>query len=133
VQLRIDKAVLARTKKLLLQKEPGTLPVLLDLPAPDPKSQPKPPQIGIDSPVVQNTDQMVVAVENATSLVAVTMGGQTVHFERKDASSILLTTLRADGVTTEQKTRELKFAFKGGATVTVKLEVVAARVGVRSP
>jgi hypothetical protein len=42
-----------------------------------------------------------------------------------------LVSLKADRVTTEQKTLELVFQFKDKTKVPVKLEVVAARVNVK--
>jgi hypothetical protein len=48
-----------------------------------------------------------------------------------DKSTIRLLNLKADGVTNEQKSREVTVEYKNGAKATLKFEVVAARIGVK--
>ena len=76
---------------------------------------------------------MDVSLENAKDLSSVKMGDKVLRYlpPEKDKTSIHLINLKADGVTTEQKTRELTFEFKDKTKVTVKLEVVSARIGVK--
>ena len=126
--LEIEKEDLQGVKKLLVQKANGQRPLVLDLPQPDSKAQP--PKVTLDSPVIQNTDEMEVSVEKVEDLASVKMGEKELQYT-KGKDSIRLRNLRADGVTTEQKTRELTFEFKDKTKVAVKLEVVAARVGVK--
>jgi hypothetical protein len=126
--LEIEKEDLQGVKKLLVQKANGQRPLVLDLPQPDSKAQP--PKVTLDSPVIQNTDEMEVPVEKVEDLASVKMGEKELQYT-KGKDSIRLRNLRADGVTTEQKTRELTFEFKDKTKVAVKLEVVAARVGVK--
>jgi hypothetical protein len=128
--VQVKKEDLPTTKKLILQKTDGNRPLVLDLPLPDAKPQP-PPKISLDSPVVQNTDVMEIPVERAGDLTSVKMGDKQLQAEPAGKDSIRLKNLRADGVTSEQKTRELTFAFKDGTKLTLKLEVVAARVAVK--
>jgi hypothetical protein len=71
-----------------------------------------------------------VPVEKVEDLASVKMGEKELQYT-KGKDSIRLKNMRADGVTTEQKTRELTFEFKDKTKVAVKLEVVAARVGVK--
>ncbi len=136
VLLEVPKAFLATHKKLVLQKLDANKvpqrPILLDLPPPTPQAKPALPKIGLDSPVVQNTDLMVVPVEKVANLDSVTMDGTKLSspvVAGKDA--VLLNNLRQEGVTSEQKTRHLVFTFNNGTTETLALEVVAQRVGVK--
>jgi hypothetical protein len=39
--------------------------------------------------------------------------------------------LKADGVTNEQKSREITIRYKSGGKAALKFEVVAARIGVK--
>src|SRR5258708_8994989 len=126
--LEIEKDDLQGVKKLLLQKANGQRPLVLDLPQPDSKAQP--PKVTLDSPVIQNTDEMEVPVEKVEDLASVKMREKELEYT-KGKDSIRLKNMRAEGVTTEQRTRELTFEFKDKTKVAVKLEVVAARVGVR--
>jgi len=126
--LEIEKDDLQGVKKLLFQKASGQHLLVLDLPQADAKAQP--PKVTIDSPVIQNTDEMEVAVEKVDDLASVKMGEKDLQYT-KGKDSIRLKNLRADGVTAEQKTRELTFEFKDKTKVAVKLEVVAARVGTK--
>ncbi len=131
--LKVPKAVQARNQKLLVQMRSGEPPLLLDLPSPSPAAKPAPPKVSLDSPVILNTDQMEAAVEQAGNLRTVTMDGKPLSFDAiPGRAAISLKNLRAAGVTAEQKTRVLTFTFKDGTKVPVKLEVVAARVGVES-
>ena len=126
--LEIEKDDLQGVKKLLFQKASGQHLLVMDLPQADAKAQP--PKVTIDSPVIQNTDEMEVAVEKIDDLASVKMGEKDLQYT-KGKDSIRLKNLRADGVTAEQKTRELTFEFKDKTKVAVKLEVVAARVGTK--
>jgi hypothetical protein len=126
--LEIEKDDLQGVKKLLFQKASGQHLLVLDLPQADAKAQP--PKVTLDSPVIQNTDEMEVAVEKVDDLASVKMAEKDLQYT-KGKDSIRLKNLRADGVTAEQKTRELTFEFKDKTKVAVKLEVVAARVGTK--
>lgn len=130
--LTVSKNDLQTTKKLLLQKADGSRPVVLDLPVPEAAKPTPSNKVTLDSPVIQNTDIMEASVEKADNLISVKMGDKSLQIERiKGKDSVLLKNLRADGVTSEQKTQTLTFAFKDGTKTTVKLEVVAARVGLK--
>lgn len=124
--LKIPKAEMSSTKKLVLQKEDGRRPLILDIPQPESK----PPKVTIDSPVILNTNQLDVPVEHLETLVSVVMGEKKLQYT-KGKDFVRFTNLRADGVTNEQRTRELVFEFNDGTKVTVKLDVVAQRVGVK--
>jgi hypothetical protein len=124
--LNVQKADMATTKKLVLQMEDGRRPLVLDIPQPEPK----PPKVTLDSPVIVNTNQLDVPVERVDDLVSVKMGEKKLQYT-KGKDFIRFTSLRADGVTSEQSTREIVFEFNDGTKVTVKLEVVAQRVGVK--
>jgi hypothetical protein len=127
--LAIPKATLATAKKLVLQKSDGERPLVIDIP--DPKATP--PKAIVDSPVVQNTDQLEVKVDNAAQIASVKLGDKALRWEpvKDDDSAIRLLNLKADGVTNEQKSREITIEYKDGTKVTLKFEVVAARIGVR--
>jgi hypothetical protein len=127
--LIVSKENLATIKKLVLQKGGNQRPLVLDLPQPESKPQ-SPPKVTIDSPVIQNTDELDVSVEKVDDLNSVKMGEKELK-KIKGKGSIRLINLRADGVTSEQKSQELTFEYKDKTKVTVKLEVVAARVGVK--
>lgn len=126
--LTVTKERLPTIKKLVLQKGSAGRPLVLDLPKPEAKPA-EPPKVTLDSPVVQNTDELDVAVERVGDLKSVKIGSKVLK-ATLGKDSIRLTNLRADGVTTEQKAQELTFEFNDGTSVKVKLEVVAARVGV---
>jgi hypothetical protein len=122
----IAKADLTAAKKIVLQKVGGQRPLILDIPA----QEPKPPKVTVDSPVILNTDEIEVPVERLDELKSVKMGDKLLK-GIKGKGSIRLVNLRADGVTNEQKTRELVFEFNDGTKVTAKVDVVAERVGVK--
>jgi hypothetical protein len=117
---------LASTKKLVLQMDEGRRPLVLDIPQPEPK----PPKVALDSPVIVNTNQLDVPVERVEDLVSVKMGDKKLQYT-KGKDFIRFTSLRADVVTNEQSTKEIVFEFNDGTKVTLKLEVVAQRVGVK--
>lgn len=125
--LTITKSALATTKKIVLQKADGQRPLVLDVP--DLKATP--PKVTIDSPVIQNTDELDASAEDATDIVSVKMGKKALKWKPVDNSTIRLLSLKADGVTDEQKSREITIQYKGGVEVTVKFEVVAERIGVK--
>ena len=127
VFVTITKDDLATTKKLVIQKEDKTRPLVLDLPQPDAK----PPKVTFDSPLVLNTERLDVPVERVEDLASVKIGEATIHYV-KGKDFVRFTSLRADGVTNEQRTRELVFEYNDGTKVTVKLDVVAQRVGVNN-
>lgn len=114
-------------KKLVLQRADKQRPLVLDIPQPDAAG----PKVTLDSPVIVNTDEMDVSVDKLDELVSVKLGDKTLRYVVKDKDTIRLKYLKADGVTSEQKTQELVFEFKDKTKVKVKLEVVAARVGVK--
>jgi len=124
--IEITKDGLKQTKKLVLQKADKERPLVLDLPQPDAAV----PKVSLDSPVIQNTDEMDVSIEKVEDLVSVKMGEKELKYT-SGKDMIRLKNLRADGVTSQQKTQELIFEFKDQTKVRVKLEVVAARVGVK--
>jgi hypothetical protein len=126
VVLEIKKADLATTKKMVFQMDDGRRPLVLDIPQPEPK----PPKVTLDSPVIVNTNQLEVPVERIQDLVSVKMGDKTLQYT-KGKDSIRFTSLRSDGVTDEQSTKEIIFVFNDGTKVAAKLEVVAQRVGVK--
>ena len=126
--LRIKNDRLSTMKKLVLQKDKKERPLVLDLPKPEAKPA-EPPKVTLDSPVVQNTDELDVSVERTGDLKSVKIGSKLLKFT-PGKDSIRLTNLRGDGVTSEQKMQELIFKFNDDTEVKVKLEVVAARVGV---
>ncbi|HTG36543.1 MAG TPA: hypothetical protein VLB76_26800 [Thermoanaerobaculia bacterium] len=125
--IKTDK--LPAIKKLVIQKKSTGRPLVLDLPQPESKPA-QPPKITLDSPVIQNTDELDVAVERGGDLRSVKLGKKELTYTPGEAS-IRLTNLRSAGVTSEQKTQELTFEYTDTTKVTVKLDVVAARVGVK--
>ena len=124
--IEISKDGLKQTKKLVVQKEDQERPLVLDLPQPDGAG----PKVSLESPVIQNTDEMDVSIDKVEDLVSVKMGEKELKY-MPGKDMIRLKNLRADGVTSQQKTQELIFEFKDKTKVKVKLEVVAARVGVK--
>jgi hypothetical protein len=124
--IEISKDGLKQTKKLVVQKEDQERPLVLDLPQPDAAG----PKVSLDSPVIQNTDEMDVSIDKVEDLVSVKMGEKELKYT-PGKDMIRLKNLRADGVTSQQKTQELIFEFKDKTKVKVKLDVVAARVGVK--
>jgi len=127
-RIDITKEILKQTKKIVLQKTDKERPLVLDVPQPDAAATG--PKVTLDSPVIQNTDEMEVSVEKVEDLVSVKMGDKSLRYA-KGKDTIRLKFLKADGVTSEQKTQELVFEFKDKTKVKVKLEVVAARVGIK--
>jgi hypothetical protein len=125
--LRIKKSALQITKKIVLQKEDTERPVLLDLP----DAKPVPPKVSVDSPVIQNTNELDVSAEQAVDVTAVKLDDKVLQWRSVDKSKIRLLNLKADGVTNEQKTREITIEYKNGVKATLKFEVVAARIGVK--
>jgi len=125
--LRIQKAALASTRKLVLQKVNGLRPLVLDLP--DPKGAS--PKASIDSPVIQNTDELNVTLDNAADVAVVKFNDKPLKWKPVDDSTIHLLNLKADGVTSEQKSLEITIQYKNNAKATVKFDVVAARIGVK--
>ena len=124
--LTIPKDALKSTKKLVVEKELGRRPLVLDIPQPEPKA----PKISLDSPVILNTDRMKVPIDRVPDLVSVKMLDKKLQYT-KGKDFIELTNLRADAVTNEQSTKELVFEFNDGTKVSLKLEVVAQRIGVK--
>jgi hypothetical protein len=125
--LKIKKSALLITKKIVLQKADKQRPLVLDLP--DAKATP--PKASVDSPVIQNTAELDLSVEQANDVTAVKLDDKVLKYKPVDKSTIRLLNLKVDGVTNEQKTREITIEYRNGAKVTVKLEVVAARIGVK--
>ena len=125
--LTITKSALEITKKVVLQKADSQRPLVLDIP--DPKATP--PKVTIDSPVIQNTDELDISAEHASEIASVMMDKKTLKWKPVDDSTIRLANLKADGVTNEQKSREITIQYKNGLKVTVKFEVVVARIGVK--
>jgi hypothetical protein len=127
-KLTIKKAELQTTKKLVLQKKNRERPILIDLPAPDSKKEP--PKVTVDSPVILNSDVLEVAAERPGDLVAVKFGDKQLKFT-KGKDTVMLSNLKADGVTTVQRVQELVFVYPDDVKVPVKIDVVAARIGIR--
>jgi hypothetical protein len=125
--LTITKSALDTTKKVVLQKKDNQRPLVLDVP--DPKATA--PKVTIDSPVIQNTDTLDLSAEHAADIDSVTMDKKKLKWDPVDDSTIRLSNLKADGVTSEQKSREITVLYKNGVKVAVKFEVVAARIGVK--
>jgi hypothetical protein len=128
--LRIKKAALQASKKIVLQKNDSQPPLVLDLP--DVKPAATPAKISIDSPVIQNTDEVDVSVDNAADVTTVKLKDKTLHWKPVGKSTIRLLTLKADGVTTAQSSPEITIEYKGGGKDTLKFDVVAARVSVKT-
>jgi hypothetical protein len=126
--LIVKKPAIATTKKVVLQKASGQRPILLDLPP----LKATPIKVSADSPVIQGTQKLDVKAEQAKEIDTVKMKDKTLHWIAVDESAIQLTSLKSDGVTDEQRSAELTIAYKNGDKATLKLEVVAARVGVRT-
>ena len=126
--LRITKSALQVTKKVVLQKQDGQRPLVLDLP----DTRLAAPKVSVDSPIVQNTDQLDITVEDSAAVISVKFNDKALHKTIVDRTTIRLAGLKSAGVTNEQKTRELTIEFKGGVKASVKFEVVAARIGVKS-
>jgi vacuolar-type H+-ATPase subunit F/Vma7 len=125
--VKITKAALQTTKKLILQKASEQRPLLLDIP--DAKAVA--PKVTVDSPVIVNTNELTVSAEQAADITAVMLGDKKLQWKFVDKGTIRLLNLKADGVTNEQKTRELAVQYKNGVKATVTFEVVAARIGVK--
>jgi hypothetical protein len=125
--LTITKSALATAKKVVLQKLDGQRPVVLDIP----EAKLAPPKVSVDSLVVQNTDQLDVSAEHAADIDSVMMDDKKLQWRPVDDSTIRLVNLKADGVTNEQKSREITIRYKSGGKAALKFEVVAARIGVK--
>jgi hypothetical protein len=126
VLISIAKDDQKNLKKLIVQKEIGHRPVFIDVPTDEPKAR----KVAIDTPIILNTDELEIPLDAPTELARVKMGDKDLKVT-KGKDFIRLTNLRGDGVTNEQKTRELVFEFTDGSKVTVKVDVVAQRVGVK--
>ena len=85
----------------------------------------------MDSPVILNTMELDISAERANEVTGVSMDDKPLEWKLIDKSTLRLLNLKAGGVTSEQRTRELTFEYKDGTHVTLKLEVVAARIGVK--
>jgi hypothetical protein len=125
--LKIKKAVLQTIKKIVLQKENGQRPLLLDLP----DAKPVLPKVSVDSPVIQNTSELTISAEQAPDVISIKFEDKALQWKLADKSTIRLLNVRAAGVTNEQKTREITVEYKNGLKVPLKIEVVAARIGVK--
>jgi hypothetical protein len=125
--LRIKKSALQTTKKVVLQKADAQRPLLLDLP----DAKPAPPKVSVDSPVIQNTNELDVSAEQAADISAVKLDDKKLQWKPVDKGTIHLFNLKADGVTSEQKSREITLEYKNGVKATLKFEVVAARIVVK--
>ena len=125
--LRVTKDASQGSKKILLQKADGQRPLPLDIP--DTKAAS--PKLSVDTPVIVNTEELDVSADNAADVTDVKMGDKSLKWKLVDKSTIRLLNLQTDGVTSEQKTREISVVFKSGAKGSYKFEVVAARIGVR--
>jgi len=125
--LRIKKSALLTTKKVVLQKEANQQPLLLELP----EAKPTAPKVSVDSPVILNTNEIEVSAEQAGDVANVKLDDKVLKWKPVDKSTIRLLNLKADGVTNEQKSREITIEYKSGAKATLKFEVVAARIGVK--
>lgn len=126
--LKVTKEALATTKKLAIQKADMERPLLLDIP----EAKPTPPKITVDSPVILNSAELDVSAEQAADISSVKFGDKTLQWKPVDKSTIRLLNLKADGVSNEQKTREIVIEYKNGVKVTLKIDVVVARIGVKS-
>jgi hypothetical protein len=129
--LTVKKAALANTKKVVLQKEDGSRPLLLDLPA----VKPTPITVSADSPVIQGTDELDVSAERIADITAVKFKDKPLPWKPVDKSTttIHLVGLKAAGVTSQQQSCEITIEYRNGDKATLKLEVVAARVAVQLP
>jgi hypothetical protein len=125
--LRIKKSLLQTTKKVVIQKEDKQRPLLLDLP--DAKTTAA--KVSVDSPVILNTEEIDVSIEQADDVGTVKLDEKVLKWKPVDKSTIRLLNLKADGVTNEQKSREITIEYKNGAKAALKFEVVAARIGVK--
>jgi hypothetical protein len=127
--LTVRKAALQTTKKFVLQKEDQQTPLLLDLPpikAPAAKAA--------DAiTVIQGTPELEVPVDRAADVTSIKLKDKALQWKATDKSTIRLSNLKADGVTTEQKSVELGVVYKNGDKATIKLDIVAARVSVQMP
>jgi len=142
----VTKAALATTKKIVLQRADGERPLVLELPAATVK--PTSIKVSADSPVVQGTQGLDVSAEHARGILSVKYKDRAVHFAwvRESDSSVLLATpeptssdtmihftrLKDDGVTDQQRSADLAIKYRNGDSATLKLDVVAARVFVKS-
>jgi hypothetical protein len=126
--LKVTKAALQTTKKIVLQKGDTQRPLLLDIP----EAKPTPPKVSVDSPVIVGSTELDISAEQAAEIASVKLGDKALQWKPVDKSTIRLLNLKADGVTNEQKTREVTIEYKNGVKVTLKFDVVAARIGVKS-
>jgi hypothetical protein len=125
--VKITKAALQTTKKVVLQKDDKQRPLLLDIP----DAKPTPPKVSVDSPVIVGSTELDLSAEQANDIASVKLGDKSLQWKPVDKSTIRLLNLKADGVTNEQKTREIAIEYKNGVKVTLKIDVVAARIGVK--
>src|ERR1039458_2197981 len=125
--LKIKKSAGLTTKKVVLQKEANQQPLLLELP----EAKPTAPKVSVDSPVILNTNEIEVSAEQAGDVANVKLDDKVLKWKPVDKSTIRLLNLKADGVTNEQKSREITIEYKNGAKATLRFEVVAARIGVK--
>jgi hypothetical protein len=121
--LVVTKAALATTKKIVLQKADGELPLVLELPA----VKPTPIKVSADSPVIQGLQVLDVSVEHAKDVTGVKFKDHTVHFayiQTPDGSTsdtgIRLTNLKDDGVTDQQRSADLTIKYRNGDSASSK-------------
>lgn len=133
----VMKPALATTKKIVLQRADAERPLVLDLPAAAVK--PTPVKVSADSPVVQGVQTLDVSAEHATDVTGVKFKDRTVRYAavvKPDGSvsdsDIRLTNLKDDGITDQQRSAVLTLKYRNGDTASLNLDVVAARVSVKS-
>jgi hypothetical protein len=74
-----------------------------------------------------------VPIDRASDITSVKLKDKALQSKATDKSTIRLSNLKADGVTSEQKSVELAVLYKNGDKATIKLDIVAARVSVQMP
>lgn len=119
--IQLSEAQLKSNKQLLVQRA-GERPFLLTIPESDVK-KPDPPKAS--ERVTVNEETTLIEGEGLKDLATVTFNKKPVPFEvNEDGKSVLLTGLRALGITSSAMTRTITLTFKSGAKTSVKLEVV---------
>jgi hypothetical protein len=125
--LKVTKAALQTSKKIVLQKDDSQRPLVLDIP----DAKLAPPKVSVDSPVVIGSTELDISAEQAGDIASIKFGDRSLQWKPVDKSTVRLLNLKADGLTNEQKTREITIEYKNGVKVTLKFDVVAARIGVK--
>jgi hypothetical protein len=124
VELTADQI---KSQRYLILQRKAERPIFLSIPLLEFKES-KPPDPKPKERVTVNADKVIVEGVGLNELEKVVFNGKSIPFKPSaDGKSVLLTGLRARGVTSSATTQQLEFSFKSAKT-TVKLEIVNNKV-----